>query len=222
MGWNEAVLPSRQHLRLQEIGKRATDITLCMIAIIFLAPLFPLVWLAIRFDSPGPVIFQQQRVGRNNELFTCFKFRTMCHNADQSVHQKAIERLWAGELLSDDPNCAYKMVNDPRVTRVGHWLRKTSIDELPQLFNVLRGEMSLVGPRPAIPYELAYFKEWHHERQSVKPGITGLWQVYGRGCMSLDDMLKLDVEYARTWTVWTDLKLIVLTVPSVIMARGAG
>jgi lipopolysaccharide/colanic/teichoic acid biosynthesis glycosyltransferase len=146
----------------------------------------------------------------------------MRQGADEVVHQKAIERLWAGERLSDNPESQFKLTDDPRITRVGRRLRQTSIDELPQLLNVLQGEMSIVGPRPAIPYELRYFSDWHHERHAVKPGITGLWQVRGRGGLDLNDMLKLDVEYARTWSIWLDLKLIALSIPAVLKGRGAG
>jgi lipopolysaccharide/colanic/teichoic acid biosynthesis glycosyltransferase len=215
----EAARP-RGDLRIQHFGKRMLDIIVSALGIILLVPVFIILSLAIRLNSPGPAIFRQRRVGRNEKPFTCFKFRTLYHNASEEAHRQAIRRLWAGEHLSADPNSPYKLTNDLRVTHVGHWLRRTSLDELPQLFNVLRGEMSIVGPRPAIPYELEYFQEWHHERHRVKPGITGLWQVRGRGRLEPNDMLELDVQYARTWSVWTDLKLIVLTIPSVV--RGAG
>ena len=211
----------REGLRLQQLGKRTLDIIISALGIILLVPVFIILWLAIRLDSPGPAIFLQRRVGRSETLFTCLKFRTLNHKANEEVHRQAIRRIWAGERLSDDPNSPYKLTNDSRVTRVGHWLRGTSLDELPQLLNVLRGEMSIVGPRPAIPYELEYYQEWHHERHDVKPGITGAWQVGGRGRLKLEDMLELDVEYARTWNVWTDLKLIALTIPSVVRGRGA-
>jgi lipopolysaccharide/colanic/teichoic acid biosynthesis glycosyltransferase len=145
----------------------------------------------------------------------------MYYGADQRVHQTAIERIWAGERISNDPDSHFKLTDDKRVTRTGRWLRMTSMDELPQLINVLRGEMSIVGPRPAIAYELKHYKDWHHERHSVKPGITGLWQVCGRGGLDLSEMMKLDVEYARTWSIWLDLKIIALTVPTVLKARGA-
>jgi lipopolysaccharide/colanic/teichoic acid biosynthesis glycosyltransferase len=218
---NATASRSREELWLQKGLKRLLDIVISVVAIILLAPVFAALWLAVRLETPGPAIFRQQRVGQHGEVFTCLKFRTMFYNADENVHREAIQRLCAGERLSDDPGSPYKMAGDPRVTRVGRWLRWTSLDELPQLINVLRGEMSIVGPRPAIPYELEHFQAWHYERHKVKPGITGLWQVRGRGCMNLEGMLKLDVEYARTWTVWTDLKLIALTVPSVLKARGA-
>jgi lipopolysaccharide/colanic/teichoic acid biosynthesis glycosyltransferase len=197
------------------------DIIVSALGIILLLPVFIILWLAIRHDSPGPAIFRQRRVGKSEKFFTCLKFRTLYHNANEEVHRQAIRRFWAGERLSDDPNRPYKLTNDSRITRIGHWLRRTSLDELPQLFNVLRGEMSIVGPRPAIPYELEHFQEWHHERHDVKPGITGAWQVDGRGRLKQEDMLELDVEYVRTWSIWNDLKLIALTIPSVVKGDGA-
>ncbi|QOZ35135.1 sugar transferase [Bradyrhizobium sp. CCBAU 53421] len=205
----------------REVVKRAFDIAVSVTAILLLAPFLVAVWVAIRLDSPGPAIFCQRRVGRDEKPFNCFKFRTLHHKADENVHRDAIRRVWAKEVLSNDPDAPYKLTDDPRVTRVGRLLRRTSIDELPQLLNVLRGEMSIVGPRPAIPYELEYFRDWHHRRHIVKPGITGLCQVRGRGRLCPDAMLEMDVEYAMNWTLWTDLKLIVLTVPAVLRGHGA-
>jgi lipopolysaccharide/colanic/teichoic acid biosynthesis glycosyltransferase len=207
----------REDLWLQQFAKRTLDIIIGTLGIMLLLPVFAVLSLVIRLDSPGPAIFRQRRVGQYEKLFTCLKFRTLYHNANEEVHRQAIRRLWAGERLSEDPNSPYKLTND---ARVGHWLRRTSLDELPQLLNVLRGEMSIVGPRPVIPYELEHFQEWHHERHNVKPGITGAWQVGGRGRLNLEEMLELDIEYVRTWSVWTDLKLIVLTIPSIV--RGSG
>ena len=171
-------------VRLQQFGKRMLDIAVSALGIVLLAPVFLILSLAIRLDSEGPAIFRQQRVGKGEQLFTCLKFRTLYHNASDQVHRQAVKRLWAGGRLSDDPNVPYKLTNDVRITRVGRWLRRASLDELPQLFNVLRGEMSIVGPRPAIPYELEYFQEWHHERHKVKPGITGVWQTSGQAIRS--------------------------------------
>ncbi|NEU97928.1 sugar transferase [Bradyrhizobium uaiense] len=205
----------------REFVKRALDIAVSVTAILLLAPVLVAVWVAIRLDSPGPAIFCQRRVGRGERPFNCFKFRTLRHKADDNIHRDAIRRVWAKEVLSNDPDAPYKLTDDPRVTRVGRVLRRTSVDELPQLVNVLRGEMSIVGPRPAIPYELEYFRDWHHRRHIVKPGITGLCQVRGRGRLGPDAMLEMDVEYAMNWTLWTDLKLIALTVPAVLRGRGA-
>jgi lipopolysaccharide/colanic/teichoic acid biosynthesis glycosyltransferase len=204
-----------------EFGKRALDVAISALAIVVLAPVLMAVWTAIRLDSPGPAVFRQRRIGRDEKPFNCFKFRTLYHQADENVHREAIRRVWANEPLSDDPDAPYKLTDDSRVTRVGRWLRRTSLDELPQLFNVLWGEMSIVGPRPAIPYELEYFRDWHHKRHIVKPGITGICQVRGRGRLRPEVMLEMDVDYAINWTLWTDLKLIALTFPAVLRGRGA-
>lgn len=214
--------PSVSKIRWKQLGKRLIDLTVSTIGLAILTPFFPILWVAVRLDSPGPVIFKQKRVGQYGRLFVCLKIRTMYHNADETFHRKAIEKLWFGEKLSQKPNSQYKLTNDPRITRIGRLLRQTSVDELPQLLNVLRGEMSIVGPRPAIPYELKYYKDLHHERHMVKPGITGLWQVRGRGGISVNEMLDIDVEYARTWSLWLDLKLIALSIPIVLKAHGAG
>jgi lipopolysaccharide/colanic/teichoic acid biosynthesis glycosyltransferase len=218
-------LPSHEATRrkavLREFGKRALDVAISVPAIVVLTPVFIVVWIAIHLDSPGPAVFCQRRIGRGEKPFNCFKFRTLRHNADQNVHREAIRRAWAKEPLSNDPDAPYKLTDDPRVTRVGGVLRRTSLDELPQLLNVLRGEMSIVGPRPAIPYELEHFQDWHHRRHIVKPGITGICQVRGRGRVCPEVMLEMDVEYAMNWTLWTDLKLIALSFPAVLRGRGA-
>lgn len=218
-------MPSHEATRrkavLREFGKRALDVAISVPAIVVLTPVFIVVWMAIHLDSPGPAVFCQRRIGRGEKPFNCFKFRTLRHNADQNVHREAIRRAWAKEPLSNDPDAPYKLTDDPRVTRVGGVLRRTSLDELPQLLNVLRGEMSIVGPRPAIPYELEHFQDWHHRRHIVKPGITGICQVRGRGRVCPEVMLEMDVEYAMNWTLWTDLKLIALTFPAVLRGRGA-
>jgi lipopolysaccharide/colanic/teichoic acid biosynthesis glycosyltransferase len=218
-------LPSHEATRRKasprEFCKRAFDVAISVLAIVMLAPVLVVVWIAIRLDSPGPAVFRQRRVGRDEKPFNCFKFRTLRHNADQNVHRDAIRRAWAKEPLSNDPDAPYKLTDDPRVTRVGRWLRRTSLDELPQLVNVLRGEMSIVGPRPAIPYELEHFRDWHHKRHIVRPGITGICQVSGRGRVCPEVMLEMDVEYAMNWTLWTDLKLIALTFPAVLRGHGA-
>jgi lipopolysaccharide/colanic/teichoic acid biosynthesis glycosyltransferase len=208
-------------LNLGDLGKRVLDLSLSTLAVLILLPLLLLLIVLIRLDSPGPVFFRQQRVGKDGKLFTCLKFRTMHHNADQSVHREAIKRFANGEALSDDADARFKLTNDRRVTRVGSLLRRTSLDELPQLFNVLAGDMSLVGPRPAIPYELDFYKDWYHNRHNVKPGITGLWQVYGRSRVDFDEMMRLDVEYATRPSLWLDIKLILFTVPALLLQRGA-
>ena len=212
---------TRRKATPRELAKRALDVAISVVAIVPLALVFVVVWIAIHLDSPGPALFRQRRIGRDEKPFTCFKFRTLRHNADENVHREAIRRFWANEPLSDDPDAPYKLTDDPRVTRVGRWLRRTSLDELPQFLNVLRGEMSIVGPRPAIPYELEHFRDWHHKRHIVKPGITGICQVRARGRVSAEVMLEMDVDYAMNWTLWTDLKLIALTFPAVLRGHGA-
>jgi len=212
---------ARRKAMPREFGKRALDVAISVLAIVVLAPVLMAIWIAIHLDSPGPAIFRQRRIGRDEKPFNCLKFRTLRHNADENIHREAIRRLWAKEPLSDDPDAPCKLTDDTRVTRAGRWLRRTSLDELPQLLNVLRGEMSIVGPRPAIPYELEYFRDRHHKRHIVRPGITGICQVRGRGRLRPEVMLDMDVEYAMNWTVWTDLKLIALTLPAVLRGSGA-
>ena len=213
--------PTRSNAISREFGKRALDVAISVPAIVVLAPVFVTVWIAIHLDSPGPAVFRQRRIGRDEKPFNCFKFRTLRHDADENIHREAIRRAWANEPISNDPDAPYKLTDDPRVTRIGRVLRRTSLDELPQLLNVLRGEMRIVGPRPAIPYELEHFRDWHHKRHSVRPGITGICQVRARGRICPEVMLEMDVEYAMNWTLWTDLKLIALTFPAVLRGRGA-
>lgn len=201
--------------------KRLVDVAMSIFLLVVLAPVLIAVAIAIKLDSRGPVLFRQQRIGRLGRPFTILKFRTMVDRADTTLHQQAIERLWSGERLSDDPAAPYKLTADPRITKIGHWLRRTSVDELPQLINVVRGEMSIVGPRPMIPYEVTHLSDWHHERHRVRPGMTGLSQVVGRGRTTMEDMLRLDVEYVRKAGLWTDIKLIFSTVPVVIRGSGA-
>lgn len=201
--------------------KRVFDIVVASLALLVFSPVMLAVSAAIRLDSRGPIIFRQQRIGRHGQPFTILKFRTMTDRADDKIHRDAIKRLWAGEKLSDDPSSPYKLAADPRVTGVGRWLRRSSLDELPQLINVLRGEMSIVGPRPMLAYEVAEFQPWHHERHEVRPGITGLAQVRARGRANLDDILRLDVEYVRACSLWRDIKLMFETVPVVLKCLGA-
>lgn len=194
---------------------------------------FPLMILAavvIKLDSPGPVFFIQERVGarRRNRgghavwqicKFPFYKLRTMGHNVDQSAHREYIEAFVNGDVKPTGEK--FKLVDDPRVTRVGKILRKTSLDELPQLLNVLKGEMSLVGPRPVPVYEAAHYQESHFERLCALPGITGLWQVRGRCQVPFDEMIRMDIEYVRNQSVWLDLKILFRTIPAVLTARGA-
>jgi lipopolysaccharide/colanic/teichoic acid biosynthesis glycosyltransferase len=186
--------------------------------------------LLIRLDSSGSPIFVHERVGsrprfKNGRVtwemrkFRFYKFRSMAQNADQGLHQKHIQAFINGTL--DTSEGTVKMTNDPRVTRIGAILRKTSLDELPQLFNVLKGTMSLVGPRPVPTYEVEAYEAWHYERLNAMPGITGFWQVKGRGIVAFDEMIKMDIEYVRTRSLWMDIKLLFMTVLAVVSCRGA-
>jgi lipopolysaccharide/colanic/teichoic acid biosynthesis glycosyltransferase len=171
----------------------------------------------VRLTSPGPALFRQERLGRDRRPFTMLKLRTMSVGNDDQIH-----RDYVTNLLSDDEpqacegNGLFKLDNDPRVTRLGSWLRRTSLDELPQLFNVLSGEMSLVGPRPVLPWEAEMFRETERLRFKVKPGITGLWQVRGRSKLSMRQALELDVEYVRTRSFWLDVIILLCTVPALL------
>jgi lipopolysaccharide/colanic/teichoic acid biosynthesis glycosyltransferase len=206
--------------------KRTVDFAGSSIMLILLAPLFLVIALAIKLSSRGPVFYRQQRVGRYGQTFTFLKFRSMFVNNDSNVHKDFVTRLIAskaGETAPKETGAnVFKLTNDKRITRVGRVLRRTSLDELPQFINVLKGEMSLVGPRPPSPYELAAYQTWHrHRLLEVKPGITGLWQVMGRSSVRFDEMVRLDLRYASTWTPWLDLKILLRTPGAVIRGSGA-
>jgi len=214
--------------------KRGLDIILSLLALMLLSPVFLIVAIAIKLDSPGPVIFRQQRVrgGQSPQdshpeksTFTFYKFRSMCKDADQNTHRKYVTEYMNGNHKAvnngDKKAPIYKMTRDKRVTRVGRVLRRTSLDELPQLFNVLKGDMSLVGPRPALPYEVAQYEEWHRERLSVTPGISGLWQISGRSRLTFKEMAALDIEYAHRRSLGLDLIILVKTIPAVLSSKGA-
>jgi lipopolysaccharide/colanic/teichoic acid biosynthesis glycosyltransferase len=192
--------------------KRAIDIFIATIGLVGLAPFLGALIVIIRLDSRGRAIYGQQRVGRQGEPFTLWKLRSMYEGSDQRFHHQA-----SSDWFSGRPNGArYKSAADPRITRVGRWLRRSSLDELPQLFNVLKGEMSLVGPRPMMPYDRPRYESWHFEREAVRPGITGLWQVSGRDRLSAHEMMALDARYVREWTHWLDLKILALTGPAIL------
>ena len=176
------------------------------------APLLAVLALLVRIDSPGPVFFRQERVGRDGVPFQMFKFRSMYHHSEDAAHRAAAAAWFSGRAVDG----RYKSLADPRITRVGRVLRATSLDELPQLLNVLNGTMSLVGPRPAIAYELAYYEPWYFDRQRVKPGMTGLWQVSGRDRVSAETMMRLDLRYVRECSPWLDMKILTLTVPAML------
>lgn len=198
------------------IMKRGMDILGSAMALVGASPLFLLFALAIKISSKGPVFFRQQRVGQYGKRFWLLKFRSMHEHNDAAAHKKYVRRLIIGvaEKNSGPGNgeAVYKLTRDPRITRIGALLRRTSLDELPQFINVLKGDMSLVGPRPPIDYEVETYELWHRQRLlEAKPGITGLWQVNGRNRIGFDEMVRLDLRYARTWSPWLDLKILVLT-----------
>jgi lipopolysaccharide/colanic/teichoic acid biosynthesis glycosyltransferase len=200
---------------------RALDVALSTLLLIVLAPVFVVLAAAIRLDSPGRVLYRQRRVGRDLHPFTVNKFRTMHSGAGHETHRQFVIGLIAGQHSEDAEPNFFKMANDDRVTRVGRLLRKSSLDELPQLWNVLRGDMSLVGPRPPIPYEVEHYPPHWFDRFAVKPGMTGLWQVSGRSQLTLEEMIALDVEYARSQSLWLNLTILARTVPVVFVGRGA-
>lgn len=211
---------------LQSHLKRLMDIIGSLIGIFLFTPIMILTAIAIKIASRGPVIFKQIRFGTKGIRFSFYKFRSMDWNVGDQIHRDYVANLIQGDLKKinqgDRETPLYKMKSDPRVTPVGKIIRKTSIDELPQFFNVLKGEMSLVGPRPPIPYEIEKYKPWHLRRiLEVKPGITGLWQVDGRSRTSFDDMVRLDLRYAQNWSLWLDLKILLKTVRAVICPQGA-
>ena len=198
-------------------AKRALDIAVALVMLIALVPVFLVIAIAIGLDTPGPVFYRAERVGRFGKPFTVVKFRSMRADASAGAHAAFLH-----ELMQDGATCAiYKVPRDARVTRVGKFLRRTSLDELPQLWNVLRGDMSLVGPRPDVPYAVADYADWMRRRLIVTPGLTGLWQVSGRSRLSLMDMYRLDVEYAERASLGLDLGILVRTIPVVLSRDGA-
>ena len=195
------------------VVKRAMDLALTLLAAPIVLPLAAIIILAIRRDSPGQAIFRQLRIGKGGRPFTAYKFRTMVADAEARKAELA--------ALNEADGPIFKIRNDPRMTRVGRILRRTSLDELPQFWNVLRGEMSLVGPRPPTPDEAACYEEWHRRRLDVTPGLTGLWQVLGRSDTSFDEMVRLDIYYAENWSPGMDLRILLQTIPVVISGKGA-
>jgi lipopolysaccharide/colanic/teichoic acid biosynthesis glycosyltransferase len=218
-------------------SKRILDIVVSLIALILLFPITSLAAIIIKLDSPGPIIFKQERVGSRRIIhnhktywqkvtFLCYKFRTMVCDADPSLHKSYIKALinddcqGMSDLQGENTNIR-KLSHDPRITRIGRILRKCSIDEIPQFTNVIKGEMSLVGPRPAIAYEVEMYKPWHYRRLEAKPGITGLWQVTARSTASFDEMINLDIQYINQQSFWLDLLIILRTPIAVISCKGA-
>ena len=208
--------------------KRAMDIAGSIVGLALFSPLFVAIPIAIKLTSKGPVFFRQERIGQYGRPFPFLKFRSMQVNNDASAHKDYLAKFIKGkaDAVAAEGNKegakVYKLTRDPRITRVGNILRKTSMDELPQFINVLRGEMSLVGPRPPIPYEVKQYDIWHQRRiMEIKPGITGLWQVMGRSATTFDEMVRLDLQYAREWSIWMDLKILFKTPWAVVRGKGA-
>jgi len=206
--------------------KRLIDIVFSSVVLIVCLPLFLWIALAIKASSKGPVFFRQRRIGQYGKQFVFLKFRSMYENNEVLVHKNFVTELFAHTTLEkplrDERNELYKTQNDNRFTRVGRFLRRTSMDELPQLLNVLKGEMSLVGPRPAIPYEVEIYQTWHRRRVlTAKPGITGIWQVAERSRVKFDEMVRMDLRYAMAWSPWLDLKILLLTPFAVFRGSGA-
>jgi lipopolysaccharide/colanic/teichoic acid biosynthesis glycosyltransferase len=219
--------------------KRVLDYLIAVVATLVAVPLCIPIALLIKLDSPGPILFRQQRVGRGRRNFPVLKFRTMYTGVSDHAHREFVRRQLAGTLEAEgqtpgngngNPNGngthngslngtgapVYKLIADTRVTRVGRFLRRTSLDELPQLINVLRGEMSIVGPRPPLPYELDDYEPWQFLRLSIMPGLTGLWQVSGRNLLSYRQMCEIDITYIQRWSLWLDFKILLKTVPVVL------
>jgi lipopolysaccharide/colanic/teichoic acid biosynthesis glycosyltransferase len=204
--------------------KRGLDVLGSLALLLALSPLFLVIALMVRFTSRGPIFFRQVRIGQRARPFKMLKFRTMFSGVDHAVHQEFVTRFINSDGKINEPgkDAPFKLANDHRITPVGRLLRKTSLDELPQLVNVLLGEMSLVGPRPPIAYEVEQYQPWHHRRiLDAKPGITGLWQVAGRSSTTFDEMVRLDLRYARTCSIWNDVKILLATPAAVIVGKGA-
>lgn len=213
----------RRARRRDDIAKRCLDVAGSAALLLFLAPVFLAVALGVKWSSPGPVLFRQTRVGRRGEHFTMLKFRSMRADTDHAIHQDYvswfIKSSGKQQRTGDE---VFKITTDPRVTPFGRFIRKTSLDELPQFWNVIRGDMSLVGPRPPLPFEVEQYQPWHKRRVlDAAPGITGLWQVTGRSRTTFDEMVRLDLRYAMTRTIWMDIKILAATPRAVISGKGA-
>ncbi len=204
-------------LRTGSALKRTLDIVLSLVALVALLPLLAVIAIAIKLDSSGPVLFTQERLGRGRKPFTMYKFRSMRVDSGDSLHREAVKRTAESKRREIG---VFKSLEDPRVTGAGRFIRAWNLDELPNLLNILRGEMSIVGPRPALDYELPYYKDWYFRRFAVRPGLTGLWQVKRADAEDFDEMIRMDVDYTERMSLWLDLKLIALTIPSIIREKG--
>lgn len=217
------IRPEEDGPSLHDVLKRAVDILGSGALLLLLSPVFLLIAALIKLKSPGPIFFRQVRVGQKAKPFTMLKFRSMHVNADSKVHQQYVTQfIKSGGQAEAGTSQVFKLTNDPRITPLGHLLRKTSLDELPQLWNVLRGDMSLVGPRPPLFYETEQYQAWHWRRVlDAKPGVTGLWQVAGRSRTTFDGMVRLDLRYVKTRSLWTDLRILLATPAAVLTGKGA-
>jgi exopolysaccharide biosynthesis polyprenyl glycosylphosphotransferase len=200
------------HDEIRLLLKRATDVVLAAAALVLLMPFMALIALAVRLTSPGPAIFRQERCGLNGRRFTFYKFRSMCDNA---------EELKPALMHLNSKQTAFKIPNDPRLTRLGPLLRKFSVDEWPQLWNVLKGDMSLVGPRPAVPNEVEHYQRWQRRRLRMRPGLTCLWAISGRDTLDFETWMKMDMQYIDNWSLALDWKIILRTIPRVLTGKGA-
>lgn len=207
----------RRHLNSRSVVKRTLDVVIAFIALIFLAPIMLVLAFLIRNRDGGPALFRQKRIGLDGKEFLCLKFRSMVTNAAEELDK----------VLKSDPEAAaewardQKLRNDPRITPVGRFIRKTSLDELPQLINILKGEMSIIGPRPIVQNEIEKYGVFFQDYASVKPGVTGLWQISGRNDTTYEERVQLDVDYAKKWSIWLDLKILFMTIPAVLFSKGA-
>jgi lipopolysaccharide/colanic/teichoic acid biosynthesis glycosyltransferase len=232
-GLTEDISPSIADRTIYFALKRCIDIVGAAVLILLLSPLLILIAILIKLETPGRVIFAQERIGSKRcyrdgkrvwqiQKFQFYKFRSMFRDADQTLHLAYIRSFVRNQAeKSSDSRACFKLVNDNRITRIGRILRRTSLDELPQLVNVLKGEMSLVGPRPVPEYEVAEYQPQHWKRLAALPGITGLWQINGRGQVSFDEMLQMDLEYVRAQSFWLDVKILLGTIPAVLLGKGA-
>jgi lipopolysaccharide/colanic/teichoic acid biosynthesis glycosyltransferase len=203
------------------IVKRILEVIICLVSLPFLLPVFIIIFLAIRLESPGPVFFVQDRIGKGGRRFKIIKFRTMHHNIDDSHHRTFMKAYVNGKVECEGAERLFKPFSKNQVTPIGRILRKSSLDELPQLINVFKGEMSFVGPRPNVPWEVEAYKGWHVERLEVTPGITGLAQVRGRSSITFDDIVKADIEYIKKQSLWLDMKILWWTFLVALFGKGA-
>jgi lipopolysaccharide/colanic/teichoic acid biosynthesis glycosyltransferase len=224
-GLYDGVLHETAPKWLSRLAKRVMDIAGSLLALLFFLPLLLVIAIAVKLTSRGPVLFCQQRIGQYGRKFRFLKFRSMCVNNDPAIHREFVMRFIANQngcSQASQGQSPYKLVADPRVTPIGRFLRRTSLDELPQFLNVLIGDMSLVGPRPPLPYEVERYQVWHRTRlMAAKPGITGLWQVAGRSRVKFDDMVRMDLRYATSWSLWLDIKILLQTPHAMFSGNGA-